>query len=331
MTKIAFITGITGQDGSYLAELLLKKNYQVHGLIRRASSINLMRIEYLLTNPKYKNKIFLHYGDLADASRITELIEQIKPTEIYNLASQSDVKISFEMPLYTADVTGLGPLRILEAIKRIDKKIKFYQASSSEMFGKVSETPQNELTPFHPRSPYGVAKLYAYWITRIYRESYGIFACNGICFNHESERRGENFVTRKITRAAARIKLGLEKELVLGNLEARRDWGYAPEFVEAMYLMMQAPRPDDFVIATGETHSVKEFVTEAFKELGLDWKKYVKIGKQYLRPAEVDLLCGDISKAKKELHWQSKIKFKDLVKIMVRHDLELVKKEIGKK
>ncbi|MDD5625841.1 MAG: GDP-mannose 4,6-dehydratase [Patescibacteria group bacterium] len=328
--KVAFITGITGQDGSYLAELLLDKGYEVHGLIRRSSNSNLERIQYLLDDSRYQKRIFLHWGDLSDASRLFNLIQEIRPTEIYNLASQSDVKISFEMPAYTADVTAVGVLRILEAIRKIDKKIKFYQASSSEMFGKIREFPQSEKTEFHPRSPYAVAKLYGYWITKNYRESYDIFACNGILFNHESERRGDNFVTRKITKAAARIKLGLQKDLMLGTLDARRDWGYAPEYVQAMYLMMQQKKADDFVIATGETHSVKEFVEAAFKYLGLDWKKYVKQDKKYLRPAEVDILCGNIAKAKKVLDWQPKVKFKELVKIMVEADFELVKKELRK-
>jgi len=328
--KVAFITGITGQDGSYLAELLLDKGYKVHGLVRRSSNSNLERIQHLLDESLYQKRIFLHYGDLSDASRLFHLIQDIRPTEIYNLAAQSDVKISFEMPAYTADVTAVGVLRILEAIRKIDKKIKFYQASSSEIFGKIREFPQSEKTEFHPRSPYGVAKLYGYWITKNYRESYGIFACNGILFNHESERRGDNFVTRKITKAAARIKLGLQKDLMLGNLDARRDWGHASEYVKAMYLMLQQKKADDFVIATGETHSVKEFVEAAFESLGLNWKKYIKQDKKYLRPAEVDILCGNITKAKKVLGWQPKIKFKELVKIMVKSDLELAKKELNK-
>lgn len=320
--KTALITGITGQDGSYLAELLLGKKYKVHGVIRRASTMNRGRIDHL--------KLNLHYGDLADEGSIRKIIFDVKPDEIYNLAAQSHVKISFDIPEYTANVTGVGSLRILKAIKdfqeNTDKKIKFYQASSSEMFGN-SPPPQNENTPFRPQSPYACAKLFAYNITKLYREAYGLFAVNGILFNHESPRRGENFVTRKVTIGVAKIKAGLEKKLYLGNLNPKRDWGYAPEYMEAAWLMMQQPKPDDFVIGTGQTHSVKEFVELAFKEAGLgDYKKYVKIDKKYYRPAEVNVLVADYSKAKKVLKWQPKIKFFDLVKIMVRADINGFKK-----
>jgi len=329
--KIAFITGITGQDGSYLAELLLNKGYVVHGLVRRSSTMNRERIKHLHSNPKiYEKKLFLHYGDLADESSIREIIYKIKPDEIYNLAAQSHVKISFDIPEYTADVTGKGVLTILEAIKdfqtETDKKVKFYQASSSEMFG-AALPPQNENTKFNPQSPYGIAKVFAYNMTKLYREAYGIFAVNGILFNHESPRRGENFVTRKITMGIAKIKSGQENKLYLGNLDAKRDWGYAPEFCEVMWLMMQRPKPDDYVIGTGETHTVKEFVELAFKEAGLgNWKKYVEIDRQYYRPAEVNILVADTRKAKKVLKWQPKTKFKDLVKIMVWADINGLKK-----
>ena len=338
--KKAFITGITGQDGSYLAELLLEKGYEVHGVIRRASTFNTGRIDHLYKDPHVNGvKLFLHYGDLSDGSNISRLLEKIKPDEIYHLGAQSHVRVSFDIPEYTADVTGLGTLRILDAIKETGIKTKFYQASSSEMFGKALEIPIKETTPFYPRSPYGCAKVYAYWITKNYRESYGLFACNGILFNHESPRRGETFVTRKITRGLARIKLGKDKILYLGNLDAKRDWGYAKDFVEGMWLILQQDQPDDYILATNETHSVREFAEEAAKHLGFDlvWKgkgleeKGVdkKIGKviieidpRYFRPAEVDVLLGDYSKAKKKLGWQPKVKFKELVKIMAKADYD---------
>ncbi len=331
MTKIkkALITGITGQDGSYLAEFLLKKGYEVYGLIRRSSTFNTDRIEHLYQDPHEKDvRLTLVYGDLNDASSLNRIIKTIKPDEIYNLGAQSHVKVSFEIPEYTAEITGMGTTRLLEAIRDSGNHTKFYQASSSEMFGKVLETPQNENTPFYPRSPYAVAKVYSYWMTVNYREAYGIFACNGILFNHESPRRGETFVTRKITMALARIKHGVQKNLYLGNLDAKRDWGFAGDYVQAMWLMLQQDKPQDFVIATGETHSVKEFLTEAFGYAGLDWKKYVKIDKRYLRPTEVDLLLGDCSKARKVLNWQPKVKFKDLVKMMVDADMALISRQI---
>jgi GDPmannose 4,6-dehydratase len=325
--KIALITGITGQDGSFLTELLLEKGYEVHGIIRRASTFNTSRINHIYQKPQEKKKmLFLHYGDVADAENIRKLIYTIKPNELYNLAAQSHVKVSFDIPEYTSNVTGLGALRILEAIKdyqeHTGKKIKFYQASSSEMFG-ASAPPQHENTLFRPQSPYGVAKVFAHNSTKLYREAYGIFAVNGILFNHESERRGETFVTRKITKGIARIKAGLDKKLYLGNLDAKRDWGYAKEYCEAMWLMLQQPKPDDFVIGTGETHTVREFAELAFKEAGLgDYKKYVEIDPRYYRPAEVHHLIADPTKAKKVLKWQPKTKFRDLVKIMVKADIE---------
>ena len=325
--KVTLITGITGQDGSFLAEFLLKKDYEVHGIIRRASTFNTSRLTNIYKDPHEKDrKLFLIHGDLADAENIRKIIYTIKPEEIYNLAAQSHVKVSFDIPEYTANVTGLGTLRILEAIKDFQEhtgqKIKFYQASSSEMFG-ASPAPQNETTPFRPQSPYGIAKVFAFNATRLYREAYGLFAVNGILFNHESERRGETFVTRKITRAIARIKAGLDKKLYLGNLEARRDWGYAPEYMEAAWLMMQQPKPDDYVIGTGETHSVREFVELAFQEAGLgNYKKYIGIDPHYYRPAEVHNLVADAAKAKKILKWKPKTKFADLVKIMVKADAE---------
>ncbi len=327
--KIALITGITGQDGSYLTEILLKKGYFVHGIIRRASTFNTIRLNHLYQDPHNKDRrLFLHYGDLSDSGTIRKIIYKVRPDEVYNLAAQSHVKVSFEIPEYTMDITGNGALRILEAIRdfqaETNKKVKFYQASSSEMFGS-SPPPQNEKTPFSPQSPYGAAKLFAYNMTNLYRDAYGIFTVNGILFNHESPRRGETFVTRKITRAIARIKAGLDKKLYLGNLDAKRDWGYAPEYMEAAYLMMQQPKPDDYVIGTGETHTVREFVELAFKEAGLgDWKKYVEIDKQYYRPAEVNILVADTRKAKKILGWKPKTKFKDLVKIMVWNDINSV-------
>jgi GDPmannose 4,6-dehydratase len=318
----ALITGISGQSGSYLAELLLGKGYEVHGIIRRSSTFNTGRIDHLYQDQHINGvKLFLHYGDLADSSNISKLLTQINPDEVYHLAAQSHVRVSFDMPEYTSDVTGLGTTRILEAIRQIGLKCRFYQASSSEMFGSAPP-PQNEMTPFHPRSPYAVAKVYAYWATINYREAYGLHASNGILFNHESERRGENFVTRKITKAIAKIKTDKQDCLWLGNLNAKRDWGYAREYVEAMWRMLQQDRPDDYVIATGETHTVKEFVESSFAYAGLDWQKYVKFDQRYLRPSEVDCLCGDGSKAKAKLGWEPKIKFKELVKIMVDADMK---------
>jgi GDPmannose 4,6-dehydratase len=321
--KKAFITGITGQDGSYLTELLLEKGYEVHGIVRRTSSVVRSRIEHLFL--EYKDKqLFLHYGDMLDVSSLTHLLYTIQPDEIYNLAAQSHVRISFDMPIYTAEVTALGALYLLEAMRTIGSKARFYQASSSEMYGKVHTVPQNELTPFHPRSPYACAKVFAHEQTINYRESYGLFACCGILFNHESPRRGENFVTRKITQGVAAIKQGKQKELVLGNLDAQRDWGYAKEYVEAMWLMLQQDEPDDYVIATGETHSVREFLIEAFSHVGLDFEKYVTFDEKFLRPAEVDILQGDFSKAQKKLNWKPKTKFKELVALMVEVDLSVV-------
>jgi GDPmannose 4,6-dehydratase len=326
--KKALITGITGQDGSYLAELLLSKGYEVHGILRRASTFNTERVNHLYQDPHINGvRLFLHYGDIADSTNLIKLLYRIQPEEIYHLAAQSHVRVSFDIPEYTGDITGLGTIRILEAIRETGLKAKFYQASSSEMYGKVQAVPQRETTPFYPRSPYGAAKVYSYWLTVNYRESYGLFACNGILFNHESPRRGETFVTRKITRAAGRIKAGLENKVFLGNLEAKRDWGYAKEYVEAMWLMLQQERPDDYVIATGETHSVREFLEEGFSYAGLDWRKHLQIDDRYYRPAEVDLLIGDASKAKQKLGWTSKTKFKELVRLMVDDDLELAFKE----
>jgi GDPmannose 4,6-dehydratase len=321
--KKALITGITGQDGSYLAELLLSKGYEVHGIIRRASYFNTERIQHLFRDPhEPNNTFFLHYGDLSDSSNLARLIEKIAPDEIYHLGAQSHVRVSFDMPEYTADITGLGTIRILEAIRETRIKTKFYQASSSEMFGNAQEVPQKETTPFYPRSPYGIAKVFAYWTTVNYREAYGIFACNGILFNHESPRRGGTFVSRKITRGVARILAGKQDKIYLGNLDAKRDWGYAPEYVEAMWRMLQQEKPDDYVIATGEAHSVREFVEEAFKLVNLDWQKYIAIDPRYHRPTEINLLVGDATKAKEKLGWEPKIKFKDLVKIMVEADLK---------
>ncbi|OGY99866.1 MAG: GDP-mannose 4,6-dehydratase [Candidatus Liptonbacteria bacterium RIFCSPLOWO2_01_FULL_52_25] len=322
----ALITGITGQDGSYLAELLLKKGYEVHGVIRRASTFNTGRLEDIYQDPHVdRQKFFLHYGDLADANTVRKLIGKVQPDEVYNLGAQSHVRVSFDIPEYTANITGLGTLRMLEAIKDFDehtgKKIKFYQASSSEMFG-AAPPPQNEETRFHPRSPYGIAKVFAFDTTRNYREAYGMFAVNGILFNHESPRRGETFVTKKVTRGIARILAGLDKKLYLGNLDAKRDWGYAPEYCEAMHLMLQQPTPDDYVIGTGESHTVREFVEAAFAQVGLNWKDYVEIDKRYFRPAEVASLLADAKKAKQKLGWQPKTKFEDIVKIMLKHDLK---------
>ena len=323
--KKALITGITGQDGSYLAELLLSKGYEVHGIIRRASTFNTSRIDHLYNDPHVNGvRLFLHYGDIGDSTNLIKLLYRIQPEEVYHLAAQSHVRVSFDIPEYTGDVTGLSTVRILEAIRETGVKARFYQASSSEMFGKVVETPQSETTPFYPRSPYAAAKAYAYWSTVNYRESYGLFACNGILFNHESPRRGETFVTRKITRAAARIKAGLQDKLYLGNLDAKRDWGYAKEYVEAMWLMLQQEEPDDFVIATGETHSVREFLEETFSYHELDWREYVEIDQKYYRPAEVDVLVGDASKAKRLLNWAPQTKFKDLARLMAEADAALV-------
>jgi GDPmannose 4,6-dehydratase len=328
MTKRALITGITGQDGSFLTELLLEKGYEVYGIIRRSSSFNTDRIDHLYQDPHEPGThLRLVYGDLNDSSSLNTILRQIEPDEIYNLGAQSHVRVSFDVPEYTAEVTGLGTVRILEAIREAGIRPKFYQASSSELFGKVLETPQTERTPFYPRSPYGCAKAYAYYITVNYRESYDLFACNGILFNHESERRGETFVSRKITRAATRIKLGLQDKLFLGNLDARRDWGYARDYTEAMWLMLQTEEPDDYVIATGETHSVRDFLDEAFGLLDLDWKEYVEKDPRYYRPTEVDLLLGDASKAREKLGWEPKVNFKELVRLMVEHDLELARQE----
>lgn len=321
-TKKALITGITGQDGSYLAELLLEKGYEVHGIIRRSSSFNTGRIEHLYQDFHVNDaRVFLHYGDLADSSALSRLLEKIQPDEIYNLAAQSHVRVSFDIPEYTADVVALGTIRILDAIKETEIKTKFYQASTSELYGKVVETPQTEKTPFYPRSPYACAKLYSYWITVNYRESYDMYACNGILFNHESPRRGETFVTKKITHAIARILKKEQDKLYLGNLDAKRDWGYAKDYVEAMWLMLQQDKAEDYVIATGETHSVREFLDEAFGLVGLDWKKYVEIDPRYYRPAEVDSLLGNPAKAKEKLGWKPKTTFKELVKIMLEYDL----------
>ena len=326
--KKALITGITGQDGSYLAELLLAKDYEVHGIIRRASTFNTGRINHLYEDPHINGvRLFLHYGDIADSTNLIKLLYRIQPDEIYHLAAQSHVRVSFDIPEYTGDVTALGTIRILEAIRETGLRAKFYQASSSELFGKVRETPQSETTPFHPRSPYGVAKLYSYWATVNYRESYGMFACNGILFNHESPRRGETFVTRKITRAAARIKVGVQDKLYLGNLDAQRDWGYAKEYVEAMWLMLQQDEPDDYVIATGKTHSVQKFVSEAFSCVGLDWREFIEIDPKYYRPAEVDCLIGDPTKAKNNLGWEAETQFQDLVRLLVDADLEVARRE----
>jgi GDPmannose 4,6-dehydratase len=326
MAKKALITGITGQDGSYLAELLLEKGYDVYGIVRRTSTFNRGRIDPIYSDPRLEStRLFLEYGDLADGSGLARMIAKIQPDEIYNLAAQSHVRVSFDTPEYTTDITGTGTVRLLEAIRQVGLKPRFYQASSSEMYGKVLEVPQTETTPFYPRSPYACAKVYSYFITVNYRESYGMHASNGILFNHESPRRGETFVTRKITRAIAHIKAGLQDKLFLGNLDSKRDWGYAKEYVEAMWLMLQQPEPDDYVIATNETHSIREFLDVAFEHAGLDWRKYVEIDPRYYRPAEVDLLIGDYSKAKKKLGWEPKTKFVDLVKLMVDADIQLLR------
>ena len=327
--KKALITGITGQDGSYLTELLLGKGYEVYGIIRRASTFNTERIDHIYQDPHESGRrLKLVYGDLNDASSLNKILRDVQPDEIYNLGAQSHIRVSFDIPEYTAEVGGLGTLRLLEAIRETGlNKTRFYQASSSELYGKVQEIPQRETTPFYPRSPYGVAKLYAYWITVNYRESYGLFACNGILFNHESERRGETFVTRKVTRAAAAIKLGLLEKLFLGNLDAKRDWGHAKDYVRAMWLMLQQDEPDDYVIATGETHSVRELLDEAFGHLGMDWQQFVEVDPRYFRPAEVDLLIGDATKARQKLGWQPEITFKELVQTMVDADLADLKKK----
>ena len=332
MSKKALISGITGQDGSYLAELLLGKGYEVHGIIRRSSSFNTERIDHLYQDRHVTGvKLFLHYGDLSDSASLMRLLHELQPDEVYNLGAQSHVRVSFDVPEYTGDVTALGATRLLEALRETAPKARFYQASSSEMYGLVQAVPQREDTPFYPRSPYGAAKVYAYWMTVNYRESYRMHASNGILFNHESPRRGETFVTRKITRALARIKAGLQKELYLGNLEAKRDWGYAPEFVEAMWLMLQQDQGGDYVVATGETHSVREFLEVAFACADLDWNQYVKIDPRYYRPAEVDLLIGDAAKAKKILGWQPKTTFAELVRIMVQADIDELALQLGGK
>ncbi len=325
--KKALITGITGQDGSYLAELLLQKGYAVWGIIRRSSSFHTGRIDHLYKDPHEKPRLRLIYGDLTDGGNLSSIIGDIQPDEVYNLGAQSHVRVSFDTPVYTVDTDALGTLRLLEAIRSMKKPAKFYQASSSEMYGKVVETPQTEKTPFYPRSPYGCAKVYSFWQTVNYREAYGLFACNGILFNHESPRRGETFVTRKITRAATRIKLGLQDKLYLGNLDAKRDWGFAGDYVETMWLMLQQKKGDDYVIATGESHSVREFLDEVFGYLDLDWHKYVEIDPRYYRPTEVDYLKGDPSKAKKVLGWQPKVTFKELAKLMTDADMKLAENE----
>ena len=321
--KKALVTGITGQDGSYLADLLLSKGYEVHGIIRRASTFNTARIDHLYQDPHVHGvRLFLHFGDLADSVQLVKLLYELQPDEIYNLGAQSHVRVSFDIPEYTADVTGVGTIRILEAIREAGVRPRFYQASSSEMYGKVQEIPQTETTPFWPRSPYGAAKVFSYWATVNYRESYRLHASNGILFNHESPRRGETFVTRKITRAVARIKLGLDQFVYLGNLEAKRDWGYAPEYVDGMWSMLQQDEPDDYVLATNEMHTVREFVEHAFACVDLDWKEFVQHDKRYERPAEVDLLVGNPAKVKKQLGWEPKVRFEALVRIMVEADLE---------
>ena len=328
--KRALITGITGQDGSYLAELLLEKGYEVHGIIRRSSSFNTQRIDHIYADPHFDDaRLFLHYGDLTDSVALVKLLYDLKPDEIYNLGAQSHVRVSFDIPESTGDIVGLGTQRILEAIREtgLVENVRFYQASSSEMYGKVQAVPQTENTPFWPRSPYACAKLYAHWLTVNYRESYNLHASSGILFNHESPRRGETFVTRKITRAATRIKMGLQEHLYLGNMDAKRDWGYAKDYVEMMWMMLQQDKPDDYVIATNETHSVREFVIETFSHLDMDWEKYVKYDARYERPAEVELLIGDPAKAKRQLGWEPRVTFKELVKIMVDADLKLAETE----
>jgi GDPmannose 4,6-dehydratase len=325
--KKALVTGVTGQDGSYLAELLLAKGYQVWGLMRRSSSFHTGRIDHLYKDPHEHPRLKLVYGDLTDGGNLSTIMNEIKPDEVYNLGAQSHVRVSFDMPIYTVNTDALGTLRLLEAVRSNKNRPRFYQASSSEMFGKAAEIPQTEKTPFYPRSPYGCAKVYSFWQTVNYREAYGLFACNGILFNHESPRRGETFVTRKITQAATRIKLDLQDKLYLGNLDAKRDWGYAGDYVEAMWLMLHQDNPDDYVVATGESHSVKEFVEEVFGYLGLDWREYVEIDKRYLRPTEVDCLKGDASKAKRVLGWEPKVKFRELARMMTDADMKLAEKE----
>lgn len=331
-TKRALITGITGQDGSYLAELLLNKGYEVHGIVRRASTFNTHRIDHIYEDPHWsKRPVRLHYGDLTDGSVLTKVVQEVRPHEVYNLAAQSHVRVSFDMPTFTCDTVAMGALKLLEAVRAFQQEsgeqVRYYQASSSEQYGKVVETPQKETTPFYPRSPYACAKLFAHWITINYRESYGLHASNGILFNHESPRRGETFVTRKITRAVGRIKLGLQKKLWLGNLDAKRDWGFAGDYVEAMWLMLQQDKPDDYVVATGKTISVREFCEMAFRHVGLDYKDFVEFDPRYLRPAEVDLLLGDPAKAKRVLGWNPKTSVDDLAKMMVEADLELARRE----
>jgi len=329
MGKTALITGITGQDGSYLAELLLNKGYVVHGIKRRSSSFNTSRIDDVLPDWHERDaRLLLHFADLSDSTSLVRLLYRLQPDEIYHLGAQSHVLVSFEIPEYTGDITALGTVRLLEAIRESGIKTKFYQASSSEMFGKAVETPQRETTPFQPCSPYGCSKLYAYWTTVNYRQGYGLFACNGILFNHESPRRGETFVSRKITRAVARISAGLQRRLYLGNLDAKRDWGFAPEYVDAMWRMMQLSEPDDFVVATGETHTVREFVQTAFEHVGLDWEKYVEVDPRYFRPNEVDILQGDASKAERIFGWRPKVKFRELVKLMMDADTKLLADQI---
>jgi GDPmannose 4,6-dehydratase len=323
----ALITGITGQDGSYLAELLLEKGYEVWGIIRRSSSFNTERINHLYKDLHEQPRLRLVYGDLTDGSNLSAILNDIKPDEVYNLGAQSHVRVSFDLPIYTVNADALGTLRMLEAVRSCHLPIRYYQASSSEMYGKVPETPQTERTPFYPRSPYACAKVYGYWQTVNYREAYGLFACNGILFNHESPRRGETFVTRKITRAATRIQCGLQEALYLGNLEARRDWGFAGDYVETMWLMLQQDEPDDYVVATGESHSVREFLTEVFEYLGLDWEKYVKTDARYFRPTEVDLLQGDSSKARRVLNWKPRVTFKELARLMVDADMRIAEQE----
>jgi GDPmannose 4,6-dehydratase len=326
--KVAFITGVTGQDGSYLTELLLGKGYEVHGLIRRSSTFGTERIDHVYVDPHLPSaNLYLHYGDLTDGNSLSSLLNDIQPSEIYNLGAQSHVAVSFQNPIYSVDVDALGTLRLLEATRQVGSPARFYQASSSEMYGLVRETPQTEATPFYPRSPYAAAKVYSYWQTVNYREAYEMYACNGILFNHESPRRGETFVTRKITRAATRIKLGLQDRLFLGNLDAERDWGFAGDYVQAMWLMLQQDAPDDFVIATGERHSVRELCELAFKLVDLDWEEHVEIDPRYLRPAEVDLLQGDASKAQRELDWRPTVGFAELIDLMIKSDLEIAKRE----
>jgi GDPmannose 4,6-dehydratase len=330
VSKKALITGITGQDGSYLAELLLSKGYVVHGIKRRSSSFNTGRVDHLVQDWHDENaQLFLHYADLSDSASLVSLLDQLQPDEIYHLGAQSHVRVSFDIPVYTGDITGIGTARLLEGIRRLNLKARFYNAATSEMFGKPTEFPQNEETPFRPRSPYACAKLYGYWMTVNAREGYGLHAVNGILFNHESERRGETFITRKVTLAVARILHGRQDKLFLGNLDAERDWGYAPEYVEAMWRMMQHPEPDDYVVATGESHSVEEFVSSAFDYVGLDWKKYVEIDPLYKRPTEVDRLQGDASKARRKLGWSAKTTFRDLVRLMVDAEISALEKELG--